>query len=84
MQFVEYDMFGFPKTEEMAKLKQELGLDKAEVEMEGTFIENPEWKFRHGVNVDVDIKDEDMDDETWELNKLFDEEVEGDEDEIDE
>lgn len=67
----------------MAKLKHELGLDKAEVEIEGTFIENPEWKFRHGVNLDVDIKEEDMDEETKELNKLFDEDFE-EEEEIDE
>jgi len=67
----------------MAKLKQELGLDKAEVEIEGTFIENPEWKFWHGVNLDVDIKEEDMDEETRELNKLFDEDFE-EEEEIDE
>ena len=68
-------------------MKRELGLDKAEVELEGTFIENPEWKFRHGINIDVDIAEEDMDEETRELNKLFDEgdaEGEGEEEELDE
>jgi len=84
VQFVEYDIYGFPKTEEMAWLKRELGLDKAEAEVEGVFIENPEWKFWWGINEDFDIKEEDMDEETKELNKLFEEDADAEEEEEEE
>ena len=68
----------------MARLKRELGLDKAEAEVEGVFIENPEWKFWWGINEDFDIKEEDMDDETRELNKLFEEDAEAEDEEEEE
>lgn len=79
---VEYDIFGFPKTKEMEQLKKQLGLNaQIEEEVEGNFIANPEWKQRYGVNKDYDIEEEDMDEETRELNRFLEEDEDVEENE---
>jgi len=82
VKMVEYDIFGFPKTKEMEQLKKQLGLNaQIEEEVEGNFIANPEWKQRYGVNKDYDIEEEDMDEETRELNRFLEEDEDVEENE---
>ena len=72
---VEYDVYGLPKTEEIAKLKRELNIEDAVLEsegQEGSVIAPPPNVFRSGYHWDTDIEEEKMDADTKEVDDLFD------------
>ena len=70
VEFVEYDVFGLAKTAENARIKADLNLDDnvgADAPEGTVFIPPQETFVRTGLNLDQDVKYEDMDEEMKEL-----------------